>query len=493
MKIVLVFALLVFSISSHAGSVGQSMRRCMLLPVSDSVGGVIGFKVFEEIEYYLRGSTWCYYRSNSDIIDILANYRQNLHEHLQNKEVLRVLAEKTRAGSMLRITLKSDVEGMEVQLDVVGDNGADIYFREKTRLQTDDINQIAQTIRNWLNQYEKRIPYDARVVGVLGDQFTVDMGREYGLLENRTAKVIRPVSKKQHPLFQEIVEWETEPIADAVFFHVVELQSQGRVMAYEGSKRLQINDWVVLAKDDGKEDERVHSPRSTEGSEYRFGRVGSIELSINVGTGSLGQIESNSNVRKIDGHLIGGGFNGELWITRNLWTGLDVKRRFGVFKQDEGDFDLERNSVSSGSLKAKFGYKYLPLGFFYGPQVDAYFGYGRYTYNFDTSPADGISDVRFGGLLFGTRGSIPFAEKLRAFLSLDFLLKPSFSEGVILQGRADSASNFNLGLGIIYDHSPIMSYSISYDYAQSKAKFIDPVRDVKYKDSGLKVGAIFSF
>ena len=33
-----------------------SLRRCMILPIMDSVGGAIGFKVFEEVEKYLKKS-----------------------------------------------------------------------------------------------------------------------------------------------------------------------------------------------------------------------------------------------------------------------------------------------------------------------------------------------------------------------------------------------------------------------------------------------------
>ena len=73
-KILIVLTFLSFSTFAHAT---QSMRRCMLLPVQDSVGGAIGFKVFEEVEKYLKQSEWCYYRPNSAILNILSNYNYN--------------------------------------------------------------------------------------------------------------------------------------------------------------------------------------------------------------------------------------------------------------------------------------------------------------------------------------------------------------------------------------------------------------------------------
>jgi hypothetical protein len=492
MKLKYLLTILSIFIASFNLNASQSMRRCMLLPISDSVDGVIGFKVFEEIEYYLRESTWCYYRSNSEILDILAGFRRNLHEHLKSEEVLKLLAEKTRAGSLIRIELESDLQGMNVKLDVIGENGRDIYFRKAERLSSDSISLISQTVRNWLNEYEGVIPYDARVVGVLGDQFTADMGREYGVVENRTARIVRPIQKKKHPLLQEVVEWETELIADATFFHIVDMQSQGRVMAYNSQKRLQLNDWIVLTTDEGSE-EIEFAPTRREEKAYSFGRVGSLGILLDLGSGSLSQLEGNSNTRKIDGYKVGMSLNGEIWITRNFFTGLDFSRSFGTFSQEEGNFDISRYSVNSGRLKAKLGYKYLPLGFFYGPQVDFYVGYGRYSYGFETSRTDKIADARFGGLMLGTKGTIPFAQRMKAYLQLDFLLKPSFNEKFTLNGRNDSASNFNIGLGIAYDHTPTMSFVAGYDHENSKATFVNPDRDLKYKNSGLKVGTIFSF
>lgn len=469
----------------------QSMRRCMLLPITDSIEGVLGFKVFEELEYYLRNSTWCYYRTNSDIIDILGNYKNNLSEHLNNPEVLRILAEKTKAGSMIRTKLLNDVNGVRINMDVVADNGADILFSEQTRLPTDDITQISQTLKNWLQDYEKRIPYDARVVAVLGDQFTADFGREYGVVENRAVKIIRPVAKKQHPLLKEVVEWETEPIADGTLFHVVELQSQGRIVAYQSQKKLMLNDWIVLEETGGEEITTFE--KTVKDDDYKFGRIGNLALMFAIGGGSLTQLQTNQNISKMGGTLIGGEAHLDIWITRNFWIGGELSKKFSTYKQDSGNFTNPENSTSTGIYKVKLGYKYLPLGFFYGPQLDGYLGFGRYTYGFDTSRADGITDTAFSGILFGTKGVIPFLSKYKAFMKLDFLFNPSFSEEVQLQGDADSSSNFNIGFGVQYDYTPSLSFISAFDYAQSRAKFVNPVRDLKYKDSSLKLGAVFSF
>ena len=108
----------------------QSMRRCMLLPVQDTIGGAISFKVFEEIEKYLKDSEWCYYKSNSEILNILGRYKRNFNEHLENVEVLKLISQKTHSGSLIKVEIKGDVRGIEVGLKIIGDSGEDLYFKE---------------------------------------------------------------------------------------------------------------------------------------------------------------------------------------------------------------------------------------------------------------------------------------------------------------------------------------------------------------------------
>ena len=124
-----------FSIKAYSE---LDLRRCMLLPITDSVGGGISFKVFEEVEKYIKTSDWCYYKSNSEILNILGNYKKNLNTYLKNKNVVKVVAEKVQAGSVIRIDLKTELKTTRVDLEVIGKNGSDLYFKETTALNSND-------------------------------------------------------------------------------------------------------------------------------------------------------------------------------------------------------------------------------------------------------------------------------------------------------------------------------------------------------------------
>ena len=154
MKFILLLVL-IFPIHVFAQS---SMRRCTLLPITDSVGGAIAFKVFENVENQLKKSNWCTYVSNSGLINIFSRYRENLSQYLKQKEVLKTVAEKLQVGSIIRVALVNEIKGVEIQLEVYGDDGEDLYFSEKTLVATDEIETISQNVTNWLDTYSKTIP-----------------------------------------------------------------------------------------------------------------------------------------------------------------------------------------------------------------------------------------------------------------------------------------------------------------------------------------------
>ena len=245
MKLYKVLLFLSVMSMSYASS---SMRRCMILPIKDSVGGAIGFQVFSKVEKYLKASKWCYYQSNSEIINTLGNYKNTLDRALNSPDVLKVISEKTKAGSLIKVTLSSFAQGTKISIKVIGANGNDVYFKEETDLNTDDIDVIAQTINNWLDVYEKNIPYDARVIGVLGTQFTVDIGSDFGLYRGYEIDIVRPVKKQVHPLLKEIVDWKTMPVATARVFHTSKSTAQLKLVEYKRETLIQPDDWVIISK-----------------------------------------------------------------------------------------------------------------------------------------------------------------------------------------------------------------------------------------------------
>lgn len=468
----------------------QSMRRCMLLPINDTIGGSVGFQVFENLERYLKDSDWCYYESNSEILNILSGYRNSLDEALANEDVLRILSEKAQSGSLIKVKVNFVAKGSEVSVSVIGANGRDVYFMEKTSVDSKDPVLLAQTVKNWLEVYEKNIPYDGIVTGVLGNQFTTDIGRLYGLFQNAEIEIRRIKRKRKHPLLKEVVDWETVKIGEGKIFHTADTQSQGKINAYDSKKRVRMNDWVIIKEKSIADNNKMFEVKKDD--DFSFGKLGNAGVYFNIGSGSVTYSEG-STTNKMSGLLLGVNLKAELWATRKYWGGLEIGRKFGSYSKDEGDLQSDSNSISFGHYKIKAGYKYLPLGFFYGPQIDGYLGYASYSYGLDNQTNDGIGEVEFSGLFLGARGSIPLMKLYRLYLSLDFMLGPSYQEEVTINGSDDSSSNFNLEFGGSYQYSPNMLIETSVTHTNSKAKFKGPERTLKLKDTSLKIGTSFNF
>lgn len=485
-RILLITAGIILSTNIYAG---QSMRRCMLLPIKDTVGGAVAYRVFEELEKYLKDGDWCYYQSNSEILDILGNFKKNLDTYLENPKVLKILSEKTKAGSLIRIKIDTQSRGTELQIKVIGENGEDVYFSEKTVLNTDENTVIVQTLKNWLELFEKTIPYDARIIGVLGNQYTIDLGKSAGVRAGDELLIERPVKKKRHPLLKEIVDWESEKIAEGKIFHTAKSQAQGKVTIYEGNKRLKLEDWINFKKKEKVQ--VVKQEKYEDSSDYEFGKMGKLGLFFHLGTGSAAAIDTNQN--KIKGFILGIDILGEIWATRNYWGSLEISRKLGSLKKDEGTLVNNSNSETISKYKIKAGYKYLPMGYFYGPQVDGYIGYGSYTYGLDTQTVDGFTEFGFKGLMLGAKGSMPLQKQFRVHMELSFLLNPGFEEDVTIYGNTDSASSYSLEVGGSYFYSPNISLVGGYEVTSNKAKFNTTGQSLKLKENTFKLGATFTF
>lgn len=461
----------------------------MLLPIVDGMDNKVGFKVFEEIENYIKEGTWCTYKSNSELINILSQYSKNLEEHLNNKDVLKVIADKTKAGTMIRVGLQMQAGTTDIKVEIIGENGEDRYFKEQTQLKSNDSSLIAQTVKNWLDVYEKTIPYEGRIKGVLGDQFTIDIGKKSHIFNGSEIVIERPTSKRQHPLLKEIVDYQTEKIAEAKIFDVSDNQAQAKVTSYEGQKKLRLEDWVKVRSSEQKK--AVEQISYGEKEKEDFGKLGQVGLFLNVGSSSVSQ--TGAAEKSMAGLLAGIDVETEIWATRNYWFGLDLAKKFGKYSKDQGNFTSESNTTTNSVTRVKLGYKYLPMGFFYGPQIDIFTGYASYNYGLNTNTVDKLTDVTFSGILLGTKGSIPIFESTRLYLQFDFLLTSSYKEKVVSFGTDESSSNYHLEFGAQYLYAPNITFSSGLSVLSNKANFRGTTKEEQFKDVSVKIGTIFTF
>jgi hypothetical protein len=193
------------------------------------------------------------------------------------------------------------------------------------------------------------------------------------------------------------------------------------------------------------------------------------------------------------GRLFGVDFRAEGWITRQYFAALEVMRSLGSLKRSAGDPQRDDVSTHFGSFKLLGGYKYLPIGFFYGPQVDLFAGYANNSYDVNSSRTDGLGKANISGMLLGFGANIPINREYRFFTNANFIPFPTFGDSDGVYGSAQSTSALELEVGVKYQYTLRMTLDASFEARSAKAKFGGAVRDVSYRDNMFKFGASFNF
>lgn len=480
MKILLLITLLVLSFSALAYD-GHSMRRCSLLPITDSVGGVLGSKVFEGLELYLKEGTWCQYQSNSDLLTVFSRYRQNLPQHLKTPQVVRVVADKLHTGSNIRVSLVSEINGVEVHLDVVAGDGETILYSERSLLAKDDLEIATQTVRNWLEVYGKTIPYDGKITGILGDQITVDHGKGYPVKIGQDFTVLRYRAVKKHPLLKKVVDWDTAALATGKIFSISEDQTLGIVKVYKSENKLQTGDWVRL--EPLRAEQGIDTSKYPEDEKDSFGKLGMASVYGSLASSSL-RTSTSTGKERLSGLLYGFQGRAEAWVTRSYFGMIELGRSLGT---------LKNTTYQRGSFKLGGGWKYLPLGFFYGPQVDVFGGYASHLYKADYDANDGTGEFGMSGIFLGAGTNFPVGRQYRAVLRAEILPFPNFSDTDSVYGSVKTRSWLQLEAGVKYLMSSNLTIDGIVEMSSTKATFKGAVKSVSAQDTALKFGASFNF
>lgn len=491
MKCLLVIALF-FGIWANLVLADNSYRSCMILPIADNLDGALAFQVYERVEQYLKTSNWCEYTSNSEVMNILANFRQNLREHLANPGVLTAIGEKVKAGSLIRVVLDNDVSAVEIKIVIFASNGQDVLFKETTRLNSNAVELIGQTIINWLEVYEKSIPYQGRVLGALGDQVTIDFGKNRHLGPQSQLRIERPLAKKQHPLLQEIVDWQTELIALAQVFHVSENQAQARIIRYEKDRLVEKGDWINPVKFSPTV-EPVQEEKYPAESGISRGNLGQLGVYLTFDSSSVSLQYAGAAKNELSGGLWGIDANLEMWISRHYWAEIEVNARIGTLSAQSRSLIQQENFSMNRNIILRSGYRYLPLGFFYGPRMDFYGGYAHYHFGLEDSASDQVSASDLRGLIAGLKGDLPLHSLVRALVRAEFILFPSFQEDQDYHPTNGESSSLRFEVGAVFNYSPSMQIVGGIVTDSVKIKYPSIKKYLNFTDSILRLGVMFSY
>lgn len=482
--------LLIMISSSFAFAEKYSMRDCALLPVTDTAGHALGYRVYERVEDYLKNTNWCEYQSTAALLSIFSKYRERLADHLNDPKVLRTVIDKLKIGSLFRVNMKFQVNQVELSLDILGENGIDLYFKEKIIIDDPNVENVSQEVIKWLEIFEESIPYDGQVIGVLGDQLTFKIAgnKKRGIGQKFTIK--RYKNKTRHKLLNTVVEWSFDELAVGKIFNKDAKQALGIIKVYNSTRKVRPGDWIQLEPMTTAKilDDKLFEKNK----EKAFGRLGHVNVGAIIGSTSLGTSPKTGSV-KVSGITYGFSADAEAWITRNYFATVQFSRSIGTLSKKSGSADLKSPSYSGGVIKVTGGYKYLPLGFFYGPQVNFYGGYSHYSYDLERSDVDGFGSNSVSGIILGIGGSLPLQKGARIYAKGEVMPFSTFTDDDDLFGSEDSSNSLHLSVGGSYKYAPTITLMGGLDITSNTAKLGGDISELTYRETVFKIGTRFIF
>ena len=336
-----IFCFFIFFFStmlSFETSSKNSMRRCLLLPIKDNLGGALSSKVYVEIEKAFSNIYWCEYIKQRVLAE---DYFEESQEDVKwNFKNLKKIAQDYDVGSLFFIEMDLSQGGLDLKIDVWGADGEDLYFKEREILANTSPILIKRKILDWLNVYRQQIPYDAIVDGVLGDEILVSfpLGTAPKIGSNFLVKRLK--AKQKHPLLQKIVGWKTNTIAQGNIFNLSEGQAQGRISIYNQKTSVQPGDWIDFIP---MEKVSVIEDKFTKTLQEPKGRLGQISLLAGLNSSRIDFSGDEKFLFK--GNPLSFKFEGELWLTKNYFVSGVFGYSAGSLKDDKlGETDFFRNS-----------------------------------------------------------------------------------------------------------------------------------------------------
>jgi hypothetical protein len=171
----------------------------------------------------------------------------------------------------------------------------------------------------------------------------------------------------------------------------------------------------------------------------------------------------------------------------------EINRSIGNLRKVSGTLSTSSLSYQRGTFRMGGGYKYLPMGFFFGPQIDFYGGYASHTYKVDYSQADSIGEFGISGIFLGVGTNIPLNREHRLIVKGEMIPFADFSDRDSAYGGSKNLSWLQLEFGIRKVWTPEMQIDAMVEMTNAKGAFSSEVKSVSAQDTSLKIGATFMY
>jgi hypothetical protein len=441
---------------------------------------VYSSEIHAAIDRYLRDS-WCE-TADQEVSSVLEKY-SNFERYLNEKEVLQLIFAKSGAGSMIFLKAQLVSGRVEVFLKVLGPNPGENYFFKEAVFEENTINTIVATIKEWLEEYQRKIPYQGVVTEVKDDQIVVNIGRKNDVSISDTLEIVRVSTGVIHPLTKEVIDFKLAKIATARIFALSAGDLKGEILK-SGDEKVIVGDGVIVLK--------------TANSDFDFPKVARDSVSETVGYTHLkvllgmGTIDLNlmptTNTQN-KGLFIGGEIDTAIYLSNNVLVGIDVQLNNSNIEYKE--VFSSKDYLFGYFYKLRLDYNYFLGDHFLGSRFGVGVGYFGRRYCFFNN--DKLGNSYLFGPMVSLNGIVPIATKFSLLINIDLSVMPKYTfrnDLINVSGKNMNYSNYQVSARYLSSKNNFLELSLLYQYAE-----IRPVNNSKlsFTDLLFSVGITHNF
>jgi hypothetical protein len=428
------------------------------LKAADNVDGIFADYLDEIYQGYFKKQSRFQVKKLTGIDQVLGKSSMSYIELIQNKDLIKKVAQKFKAESIIRTRVYKEAETYRFVMEWVyaprGDILSQFEFRyidpkKEGGLEGSD---LPNAVRDGLDQLIAKLPFLGQVTGIEGETITVNIGRNQRVHPRDIFNLYTLQSVKRHPILNRIEEWRFVPTGRAQVEQVEESISFARVIETEPGQsiiRYQKIKEIVPAPPEAATASDDHASQERERP-----RIGWIAGNLGVGNYSREVGSPTTSQGRTGGGLLGTfEIDSLLWLNSRWLT--EASLMAGILNYSVKDLStnaaLNRDySGSSSQMRLAVGYSLFPAKTIFDAIAWIHGGLRYSGYSLPTNTTDSTGGSDFTSIFIGFGGEVPVARGFTAQMNLDLGVLRSASQKSPNFGDPSASTDLMFSVGGTY-------------------------------------------
>lgn len=483
------------------------LKKVFLFPSLDDMSGVLAPKLDEKLVQLLTRNSRFDLVRDPQVLKALSPDDAAYGKAAQSPQVHREAARVT--GSDTTVILRTRNVGNETEMTLeFRDADGGILFSESGSIPGFSPMDARWGLVDKLFQMVlSKIPFDGTVTGRSANTLTLDLGSS-AIKRGEELDLARVVSVQRHPLLKTIVGTDYVRVGRAKVTSVDRTLSFADIIEEFPGELISSGVKVLRTKTnhmrrpEPQEEYSTRDPRGrsveNEGPDHfeerlsgdfdqkkaRYGQVG-----LNLQYGSLTHTQSVSGTAsEYSGSGIGGGIEGELWVTKN-WI---VNLNYSFQSAQMAGSGVSVGDASWRRVDAFAGYRIFPDDILDGAQATGSLGYQIQDFTIPTPAGVALSGKRYSGLAVRLDGELMIYTNHKLSVGFGFQPFSSLLDAGAAPGSPDGATviGFHLGWNYRFANSFWGRLGMQYDTASGNYTNNSTVTDKRF---AIGPGVFYSF